>query len=252
MDVVPQFLEEVFVLKIRIKFTKTGNLKFIGHLDVMRYFQKLNRRAGIDMKYSQGFNPHQIMSFAQPLGIGLTSVGEYVDIEVNSTLSSKDAIKVYNEHSVPEIQILSYKLLADDIPNAMSQVAAADYVISFREGYLPDFDFETEFTKFMCLEEFMFERVSKKTTKTIDIMELSYGYKFENDKLGLRVSTGSVENLKPETVLEAFYLWINKPFDEYNFLIERTEVYGIKIEENKEFGPLKKFVALEDFGEDIE
>jgi len=239
-------------MKIRIKFTKTGSLRFIGHLDVMRYFQKLNRRAGIDMKYSQGFNPHQIMSFAQPLGIGLTSQGEYVDIEVNSTMNSADAIKAYNEHSVDEIQILSYRLLPDDVPNAMSQVAAADYMISFREGYTPDFDFETKFSMFMSLEAYMFERVSKKTTKEIDIIELTHGYKFEDGKLGLRVSTGSVENLKPETVLEAFYQWIDKSFDEYNFLIERTDVYGLRTEIDPLFGKLDRFVSLEDFGEDIE
>ena len=75
-------------MKIRIKFSKTGAVRYIGHLDVMRYFQKLNRRAGIDVKYTTGFSPHQVMSFAAPLGVGLESYGEYVDIEVNSTLSS--------------------------------------------------------------------------------------------------------------------------------------------------------------------
>ena len=75
-------------MKIRIKFKKYGPMKFIGHLDVMRYFQKAMRRAGVDICYSGGFSPHQIMSFASPLGVGVTSQGEYVDIEVNSTESS--------------------------------------------------------------------------------------------------------------------------------------------------------------------
>ena len=54
-------------MKIRIKFTKQGPVKFIGHLDVMRYFQKAMRRADVDIKYSEGFSPHQVMSFAAPL-----------------------------------------------------------------------------------------------------------------------------------------------------------------------------------------
>ena len=74
-------------MKIRIKFRKYGALKFVGHLDMMRYFQKALKRAGIDMKYSEGFNPHMIMSFAAPLGVGITSDGEYFDIEVLSTKS---------------------------------------------------------------------------------------------------------------------------------------------------------------------
>ena len=69
-------------MKIRIKFRKYGTMKFIGHLDVMRYFQKAIRRAEVNIRYSEGFSPHQIMSFAAPLGVGITSKGEYVDIEV--------------------------------------------------------------------------------------------------------------------------------------------------------------------------
>lgn len=52
-------------MKIRIRFRKYGVMKFIGHLDVMRYFQKAMRRAHIDICYSEGFSPHQIMSFAR-------------------------------------------------------------------------------------------------------------------------------------------------------------------------------------------
>lgn len=59
-------------MKIRIKFSKQGAMKFIGHLDTMRYFQKAMRRADVDIRYSEGFSPHQIMSFAAPLGVGLT------------------------------------------------------------------------------------------------------------------------------------------------------------------------------------
>ena len=60
-------------MKVRIKFRKQGVMKFIGHLDVMRYFQKAIRRADIDIAYTEGFSPHMILSFAAPLGVGLTS-----------------------------------------------------------------------------------------------------------------------------------------------------------------------------------
>lgn len=71
-------------MKLRIKFKKYGPVRFVGHLDVMRFFQKALRRAGIDVTYTTGFSPHQVMSFAAPLGVGLTSNGEYMDIQVNS------------------------------------------------------------------------------------------------------------------------------------------------------------------------
>ncbi len=69
----------------RIRFSKYGAVRFIGHLDVMRYFQKAVRRSGLQIRYSQGFNPHQLMVFAQPLGVGISSDGEYMDIEVEDT-----------------------------------------------------------------------------------------------------------------------------------------------------------------------
>ena len=80
-------------MKIRIKFRKTGIMKFIGHLDVMRYFQKAIRRADVEICYSGGFSPHQIMSFAAPLGVGITSNGEYVDIEVHSTGTTAEMLE---------------------------------------------------------------------------------------------------------------------------------------------------------------
>ena len=69
------------IMKLRIKFSKHGTMKFIGHLDIMRYFQKAIRRAEIDVVYTEGFSPHQKMSFAAPLGLGLYSNGEYFDVE---------------------------------------------------------------------------------------------------------------------------------------------------------------------------
>ena len=59
-----QLTKEVSALKVRVKFAKQGAMKFIGHLDIMRYFQKAIRRADIDVAYSEGFSPHMIMSFA--------------------------------------------------------------------------------------------------------------------------------------------------------------------------------------------
>ena len=77
-------------MKVRIKYTKSELLKFIGHLDVMRYFQKAVKRAGFDIAYSQGFSPHQLMSFAAPLALAVTSEGEYFDAEFHSVVSSEE------------------------------------------------------------------------------------------------------------------------------------------------------------------
>ena len=98
-------LEEVSVLKIRIKYAKTGVLRYIGHLDVMRYFQKAIRRAGLDVAYSQGYSPHQLITFAAPLGLGVTSEGEYFDAEMNSLTSSEDMVTRLNATMAPGMEV---------------------------------------------------------------------------------------------------------------------------------------------------
>ena len=115
-------------MKIRIRFSKMGTMRFISHLDVMRYFQKVMRRAKVDILYSQGFSPHQIMSFASPLGIGQTSEGEYVDIEVGQTGSSSQMVERLNQEMADGFQIISFRRLPDTgKTKAMATISAADY-----------------------------------------------------------------------------------------------------------------------------
>ena len=96
-------------MKVRIKFRKYGVLKFIGHLDVMRFFQKMMRRAEIPIAFTGGYSPHMIMSFASPLGIGLTSDGEYVDIELTELIDSETAVRRMNAVTAEGIEILSFQ-----------------------------------------------------------------------------------------------------------------------------------------------
>ena len=114
-------------MKIRIKYSKLGNLKFIGHLDVMRYFQKEIRRAKLDISYSKGYSPHQIISFAAPLALGITSDGEYF------VTTSAEMIEALNAVSVDEIHVTKCVQIPENAKNAMSIVAASDYEITFRE-----------------------------------------------------------------------------------------------------------------------
>ena len=100
-------------MKIRIRFRKYGVMKFIGHLDVMRYFQKAMRRAHIDICYSEGFSPHQIMSFAAPLGVGITSDGEYMDIEVHTSASTEESLRALNGVMVEGVECTGYVKLPD-------------------------------------------------------------------------------------------------------------------------------------------
>lgn len=235
-------------MKIRIKFAKRGAMKFISHLDVMRYFQKVIKRADIDIAYSEGFNPHQIMSFASPLGIGINSEAEYVDIEVHSTLSTKDTLAKLNEVSVDDMPILSYKLLDDNATKAMTLVAASDYFVKFRENYIPNLDMASAIKNFLDNDSIIITKETKKgkNTKEMDIKPLIYEFSQDGDGFFLKLAAGSVDNLKPELVFEELFRKNNIEFNPFSLLINRLEIYGIK-EENEN----KVFIPLESFGEDI-
>ena len=94
-------------MKIRIKFAKTGVMKFVGHLDVMRYFQKAIRRAELPIAYSEGFSPHMLLSFASPLGVGISSTGEYFDMVLAEDMKTDEIVKRLNATMVEGMEVVS-------------------------------------------------------------------------------------------------------------------------------------------------
>lgn len=121
-------------------------MKFIGHLDIMRYFQKAIRRANIPIAFSGGFSPHMIMSFAAPLGVGVTSAGEYFDMELtDDSLSSKEMENLLNATMAEGMKVISVRQIPDGKASAcMSLVAAADYTVAFREGKEPSVEWKKD------------------------------------------------------------------------------------------------------------
>ncbi len=236
-------------MKIRIKFSKQGPLRFIGHLDVMRYFQKVMRRAEVPIRYSEGFSPHQIMSFASPLSVGLTSSGEYMDIEVLSTESSKTMVERLNAVSADGIRVLSYRLLPDTAKNAMSSVAAADYTMWFKEGYVPEDEdsFYERFLAFCGQASIETVKQTKKGEKTVDLKPYLYEVRRTDNGVFLKLSAGSAANVKPEQVMEAFYHSLSEEYPLFAFQIQREEVYA---EEGTE--DAHRFLPLEAYGTEIE
>ena len=237
-------------MKIRIKFSKTGNLKYIGHLDVMRCFQKILRRAEVDVAYTAGFSPHQIMSFASPLGLGLTSEGEYVDIEVHSTESSEEMIRRINAVSVDGIEILSYVLLPDKAKTAMSMIAAADYRLTFDHDFTPEYagKLRKAFDAFLAQESITITKQTKKQIMDVEIRPAIFQVKFIDDRhLFMQLEAGSVFNLKPEQVMDAFCDFSGFGRDQLAFHLHRLEMYANLAGE----GQARRLVPLEAMGQVI-
>lgn len=202
-------------------------MKFIGHLDVMRYFQKTLRRAQIDVAYTEGFNPHMIMSFAAPLGIGLTSDAEYMDIELRTPISSREAIDRINQAGTEEMSVTGFVSIPEGKANkAMTLVAAADYTLRFRKGHEPTLDWKSGLPSFFHQEQIPVVKKTKRSEKEADIRPMIYAWSLEGDSLFLKLSAGSAANLKPELVMNAFLSAQSVSRDPFAYEIHRCEIYA--------------------------
>ncbi len=238
-------------MKVRIKFRKYGPIRFIGHLDVMRFFQKAMRRADIDISYTSGFSPHQIMSFAAPLGVGLESNGEYMDIECNSVTTGEDMKQRLNLASIPGIEVISVKKLPDHAGNAMASVAAARYTVRFREGREPDIDFRSALSSFLQNEQILITKETKTGMKEVNIRSGIYEMKLAGTgtypAIKMLVDASSAGNIKPAKVIEAFLKNAGTALAENALLITREDVYtNVGTEE------APRIVPLDDIGSEIE
>ncbi len=211
-------------------------MKFIGHLDMVRYFQKVMRRANVDICYSEGFSPHQKMSFAAPLSVGVISKGEYFDIEVNSSLSSKEMIKNINAKNVEGVKVVSYKELPEGAKNAMSIVAGADYFV------YTDLFTEEQVNDFYAQDEINILKKTKKSEKIVDIKPMIHEMKFNEDGIFMKVSQGSAANLKPDLVMSALEQFKGAKLPEF-VQYERLDMYCLEND---------KLVSLSEIGGNIE
>lgn len=234
-------MEEVSALKLRIKYSKTGVLRFIGHLDIMRYFQKAIKRAKLDVSYSKGFSPHQIISFAAPMPLGMTSSGEYFDGEFNSVTSAEDMKNRLNDTMANGIQVLDITLLPDDAKPSMSIVSASDYFIYKNDECEADKTviLADAIDKMMSDKEILIVKKTKSKEELSDIKPYIFDikpyeydiYDDEDDLLPhkkgiyMMLASGSKMNLKPELVVEALAGYAKIPFNRYDYRIHRVETY---------------------------
>lgn len=230
-------MEEVYVLKARIKFRKYGAMKFIGHLDIMRFFQKVMRRADIPIAFTGGFSPHMIMSFANPLGVGVTSDGEYFDIELAEEIDMNVAVERMNQVMVEGIEVVNMVPISDEKKRTgMTIVAAADYLSTVKNNAFPE-GWQEKVDAFMAQDSIYILKKTKKSEKEVDIKPMIYKLEARGDSVYMLVATGSVENLKPELVMQAFAQYLGLNAEELSFVHHRLEVYADEGE--------KKFVSLD-------
>ena len=229
-------------MKVRIKFAKYGVMRYIGHLDIMRYFQKCMRKADVDIAYSSGFSPHQIMSFASPLGVGVISNGEYFDIELKSG-SAKSVMDSLNSVMVNGMEILSVKKLPDGVKNAMASIAAARYTVMMKEGCEPENTDDSKVDDFLNREHINIIKQTKKNEIEFDLKPHIYEFSFDKNAYRMLIDASSSGNIKPLSVIEEYARFCGIQITPSKYQIIREEFYT--------YDDDHKLVPLEALGEDF-
>ena len=218
-------------MKVRIKFTKLGSLRYIGHLDFMRAIQKIIRRRDVLAAFPKGYSQHLLLSFAAPLGVGLEGTGEYFDLEVayrdpfpldKLDLQRLETIGLQNDalpdpphmeeicgmlnREAPEgVIFTACRRVSENKSKAMALVAKADYTVFIEDGFLPETDFAPVLHNFMENESIIVHKVSKKTESDVDIRPMIYELSVDPDDPSCaacvqRTRTGKEKQVSEEVV----------------------------------------------------
>ena len=189
----------------RLCFSKKGNLRFIGHLDLLRVFGETIARSRLPVCYSAGFNPHILLSFALPLPLGFVSENDYADLVFNEDLPYGEIMAGLN-NAAPK------GLIIKDAYNALdkcaSVVALADYSIpvSFVTSYeFHEADVFVKIEETLSKNEIIIPKKTKSGIKNTDIRQDIFFVKAIKGEVHMRLSAGSERFLHPIVACEAMF-----------------------------------------------
>lgn len=154
---------------VRLKFTKTGSMQYISHLDLQRNFARVLTRAGIPVWYTKGFNPHAKIVFALPLSIGAQSVCEYIDLRIERDMSCEEIAARLNSEMTEEMQVIEAYVPAPD--TAFADIMWAEYDIDIHCDGLTD-ELPASVQSYLTTSPIMIEKKSKSGLREVDMVSL--------------------------------------------------------------------------------
>jgi len=206
--------------KYRISYMQGEEVRFISHLDFLRTIVRTFRRANLPVKYSEGFNPHMVMTIGLPLSVGTTSVCDCLEVELTEEIDIPSKIEQINKCTPRGIKILGIKKSEGLTP--MYNIDSALYNVTFTTDKTADME------EYISAPEVMIEKKSKRKINEVNIKDfirsidiVSSGNK--SYEINMRINAGNTSNLKPELVIKS----IEKFYDmkATNIKIERKEIY---------------------------
>lgn len=246
------------MITVRSRFYKKGDMVFISHLDLIRVFERAIRRANIPVDYTQGFNPRPIMAFAIALGVGVTSEGEYIDIQLSQKISANDFKEKLNNVLPEGLKIIKSVLIDNKEKSLMSVITSSTYIVKLKSKKIVCKDTVEEYINEFLNNESIIQLKKKKNKsrkkrrkpeyREINIRPMIKSIKvfdINNDEIILKMhlAAGSESNLKPEIVVDKLCELINLSIELNNTRIQRIDLFKEKDRSN--LTPLDKISTLE-------
>lgn len=208
-----------------IKFSKNGYIKYTSHLDLMRSFKRTFKMAKLGLRYSQGFNPHPKMSFAQPLSLGYSSRYELIEFETNEHLKPVEILDRIDGKLPEGIEVLGCYEFNDNIKSLASISDSAQYKI-----YIPNNTLNDKIDRFLSKSEIKVLKTSKKNREEKEInikpmiREYSVSVLGDFTIIDILLDSGSSSNLSPELVIKAMVNQLNINMDRSEIEVERIRL----------------------------
>ena len=189
---------EIF-FRYRVKYARRGPMRFMGQLEVTRLFTRAVRRAGLPMRYSQGYHPQPRIMFGPTPPVGVESESEYIDVELIRRVAEEEIASALDDVTPRGIAILEVSESSMRAPAITAVITGHDYVVETGEGWEPD---PAVADDFMDRESFVFVRKRLKGDKEIDARQIVRELRVDDGNIYMSLKAGEGPGIKPHEVLE--------------------------------------------------
>lgn len=212
------------------RFEKGGYTKYISHLDLLRVFKRAFKVMGLDIRYSNGYNPHPKMSFAQPLSLGYSSLCEYLEFET-ITPHDPESLKEDLAKNLPrDLAITELFQFDSEVKTLAAESDACEYRIFVPfEG--TEEQFRDLFASYMAQDKITALKKMKKTKtlEEVDIKDKIRSWKVsregDNAVIDCILDSGSHSNLSPELVIKSFLDFSKLPLMRWDLEVQRVQQF---------------------------
>lgn len=187
--------------RVRIRFSKTGDLKLISHRDMVRAFERLFRRAGVELAMSQGFHPRPLMTFPDALALGVVGLDEVMDLTLAVEVNPNEFRDLLEHKSPPGLHIKSVEVLGDQ--QRKVKMDKAIYELALPDDTNVD-SLEKAIQEFTTREKLVVERKDKQVE--LNLTESLDGLWFEDGRLLMSIRVVQQSQLQPRDILAALGL----------------------------------------------